>query len=325
MIEIKRNISNKEKINGRKENRSIEFDKSIPFEILYKPVKITPDEKEVLNLNTNDMNILTLSYTKEDGTKDEFVLGNLNNIDIKDGKTNLHEYINNINKLIQKEYKKINAEKSKLIQNNTITKILDELKNILEKNYKIEYTPESYQMFYGDSRYQNKYEGKKTLEIISDGTYNNLEFYGDTNKKVAFRDNNKNVDENIEESPQFIEKLRENVNLDNDAIIANYQDEQLNSKIRYIDTIDSDEKIAEFFEANKDILAYIIENNPDFKEAYNRFNLGKTNVNDISMARILSRGAFNYLKNVINTANSKLLYKIKLPNKTKENNELGII
>ena len=305
MIEI---VSEKQiKLENQKkkeDERKIVVDKTMqngPFEVLYKPVKLNQNEMKKLHLENGDLNLVTLAYVKEDGTKDEFVLGNLTNTEAKDGVSNLTKDLKKFNNEINRNYKITNSR----AKENDLYAIMDSIKERLEA-YGIQYTPESFEFFEASQQNgikQNIFVGKKSVSVLTDSSdFNNLEVYDDVKIESLFDNEDKRKIEVMQENA-MIDGLKEYTNTD-EEIAANTKkvDEYKNYDeiAKYLDQLDTDEKVVKFFENNPDILEHIASTKPEYRKILENHREGKTNVDEKSFAKIFFNAVISATKKDVN-------------------------
>lgn len=292
MIEIvsekQKELENQKK---KEEERKIVFDKTMkngPFEILYKPVKLNKNEIKKLGLKNGNLNLVTLSYVKEDGTRDEFVLGNLTNIEVKDGRNNISKDMKKFNSDLGKNYKVINpkARKDDLEGN------LNYIKKRLEE-YNIEYTPESYEFFNNSQESgvkQDTFVSKKSVSIVTNSdNFDNLEIYDDIKIETPFNpEKYYKTHERVEKT--LVDDLREFTNSDEEIVAGIKKVEEFKDYeeiAKYLDQLDTNEKVVKFFEDNPGILEKVVATKPEYKKVFENRREGKTNIDDKGFAKIV--------------------------------------
>ena len=284
----------------KEEDRKIVVDKTMkngPFQIKYKPVKLNENEIKKLGLENGNLNLVTLAYVKEDGTKDEFVLGNLTNTETKDGVSSLSKDMKKFNSDIDKNYKITNSK----IKQDDLNATMNSIKETLEE-YGIQYTPESYEFFYDSQQNdvkQSVFVARKSVSVLTDSNnFNNLELYDDVKVKSLF-DDEENRRTEVKQETTMIDDLKEYINTDEELAFNVKKVEEYKNYdeiAKYLEQLDTDEKVVKFFEDNPDILEHVASKRPEYRKIFENHRQGKTNVDEKAFAKIIFNAVISETK-----------------------------
>lgn len=279
------------------ENRKINVDKTLRrgnVKFVHKHLKINENEKRDLDLYTNEMDLLTLSYFDENEQEKEFILGNLINLDDENKRLSLAKYIKDMNRKI--EYINLTSETGIYI-NRKLSEIMENSKSILEKNFAIEYLPEGYEFLYG----KENYEPSKDLEFISRNTVS-IDYTDDANNLIIYDDVDKN---SLFKSKVYFEnrevEVKENTHIEtNDVVDIQDVKEYLNN------IIDSVDGLIEFFKTNPNILNDLAMKDSTFRKYLENYKDGK--ITNMSGIFALTKGAIEKV-----SKDPELMNNIKIP------------
>ena len=101
----------------------------------------------------------------------------------------------------------------------------------------------------------------------------------------------------------MIDGLKEYTNTDEEiAANAKKVDEYKNYDeiAKYLDQLDTDEKVVKFFENNPDILEHIASTRPEYRKILENHREGKTNVDEKSFAKIFFNAVISATKKDVN-------------------------
>lgn len=186
-----------------KNENEINVDKTLrrgDIRFITKTVKINEKERTDLKSEENQLHLLTLHYVDENGEEQEFIIGNLdqiqgNGLEIlwKDVKT-IQKYVNQANL----------ANQTEAYVNNRLNDVLKFAKEIFEEKYHLKYTPEGYDFFYPQDKEESldeqyKFHAEKSVGI-PENSKSNLVLYGDANVGDLFQNKEYFEKKRIEES-----------------------------------------------------------------------------------------------------------------------------